>query len=554
MNHVDYVVMGVFALLVLGIGMAFTSGSKNSSAFFEAGGKTPWWINGLSLFISYFSAGTFVVWGSIAYHSGFVANGIQLTMTIGGLITAIFIAHRWKRTRALTAAEYLGVRFGVKTQQFYTTLTLLYSLFSVAAVLYPVGKMVNVASGISIEASVLIIGGIIILYTSAGGLWAVLVTDVVQFVVLCAAVMIVIPLAFSEVGGVKDFVDRSPDHFFDFFNKEYNQGFFLAFLVYQTIYIAGNWSYVQRYTSVSNERNSRKVAFLFAGLYLISPFIWMLPPMIYRVINPGLQGTEAEGAYMMMAQRVLPAGLIGLVLSGMISATASKANTTLNLVAVVFANDVYKKLLYPKASDRNLVWVARIFTVLFGVMTMVIAVLIPKVGGIVEMVLSTAAIAGGSLFAPLIWSLFSKRQTGLSMVLASAASLLVSMFMKLVAPAVLEVKLDRFWETTLGVGLPMLVLAFFEVINKKQDYAVIDPKQATIGARHDQEAEKQNYFGIKVIGISIAMVGLGILILGCLTQNKVIVITVGMTVMLIGLLICFYLTHQKSTGQKTISS
>lgn len=536
-NHIDYIVMGVFALIILCIGMAFTySGSKNTSAFFEAGGKTPWWINGLSLFISYFSAGTFVVWGSIAYRDGLVANGIQLTMMLGGLITAVFIAHRWKRTGALTAAEYIGVRFGVKSQQFYTTLTLLYSLFSVAAVLYPVGKMVNVASGLSIEVSVIIIGGIIVLYTAAGGLWAVLVTDVVQFVVLSAAVMIVIPLALQDVGGMGNFIDKAPDKFFDFFNGEYSIGFFMAFLLYQTIYIAGNWTYVQRYTSVPNERDARKVAYLFAGLYLICPFIWMLPPMMYRVINPNLQGIEAEGAYMMMAQKVLPAGLVGLVLSGMISATASKANTTLNLVAVVFANDVYKKLFFPKASDKILVWVARIFTAVFGILTMLIAIIIPKVGGIVEMVLSTAAIAGGSLFAPLIWSLFSKRQTAVSIVTASIASLVVSMFMKIGAPLLFDIKLDRFWETSLGVGLPLLILLLFECVNGLQVYPAFENKE-DLHSHKSTEAEKQNIFGVRVIGASIGIVGLGIAILGMFAEKGEVAILVGALIVLSGIAI-----------------
>jgi len=536
MSNIDYAVMAIFALMILCIGLLFTAGSKNTSAYFEAGGKTPWWINGLSLFISYFSAGTFVVWGSIAYQSGFVANGIQLTMTLGGLIIAIFIAHRWKRTGALTAAEYIGVRFGVKTQQFYTVLTLLYSLFSVAAVLYPVGKMINVASGLSIEWSVLAIGGIIVLYTAAGGLWAVLVTDVVQFVVLSAAVMIVIPLALEDVGGLGSFASQAPDKFFDFFNSEYTFGFFLAFLLYQTVYIGGNWSYVQRYTSVSNERNARKVAYLFAGLYLICPFIWMLPPMIYRVINPGLEGVASEGAYMMMAQRVLPAGLIGLVLSGMVSATASKANTTLNLAAVVFANDVYKKIFFPKAAEKQLVWVARIFTALFGILTMVLAILIPYVGGIVEMVLSTAAIAGGSLFAPLIWSLFSKRQTAQSIVMASLLSLLVSLFMKIGAPFLLDIKLDRFWETALGVGLPLVVLALFECVNSKQSYPAFE-RIGEEDLQKDREADRQNVFGVKVIGISIAVVGLGIVILGLIAAKGLTATIVGSLIIIGGLAI-----------------
>jgi solute:Na+ symporter, SSS family len=123
MVRTDFYVMAIFALLIFAIGLTFTkAGSKNGQAFFEAGGATPWWINGLSLFISYFSAGTFVVWGSIAYKSGLVANVIQLTMAISGLLVACFIAGKWKKTGAVTAADYLGKRYGVKTQQFYTYL------------------------------------------------------------------------------------------------------------------------------------------------------------------------------------------------------------------------------------------------------------------------------------------------------------------------------------------------------------------------------------------------------------------------------------------------
>src|SRR3990170_3124825 len=214
MGQLDFIVMAVFALLILGIGMTFTRiGSKNSAAFFEAGGSTPWWINGLSLFISYFSAGTFVVWGSLAYKHGLVANTIQLTMAVSGLIVALFIAARWKRTGTATAAEYIGKRFGLNAQQFYTYLILILSLINTSAVLYPVGKMVYVATPFSLNTCIIAIGIIIVLYTA---------------------------------------------------------GFMLAFIGYQTVYIGGNWSYVQRYTSVSSERNAKKVAYLFSILYLVS--------------------------------------------------------------------------------------------------------------------------------------------------------------------------------------------------------------------------------------------------------------------------------------------
>ena len=89
--------------------------------------------------------------------------------------------------------------------------------------------------------------------------------------------------------------------------------------------------------------SARKVGYLFAGLYLVSPVLWMLPPMIYRVLNNNLSGLENEGAYLLMCQEVLPTGMLGLMLGGMIFATASSVNTTLNLSAAVFATTFSKK-------------------------------------------------------------------------------------------------------------------------------------------------------------------------------------------------------------------
>ncbi|WP_293308283.1 sodium:solute symporter family protein [Pedobacter sp. UBA5917] len=557
MVTLDFYVMAIFAILIFSIGLIFTRvGSKSGQAFFEAGGATPWWINGLSLFISYFSAGTFVVWGSIAYKSGLVANVIQLTMAISGLLVARFIAARWKKTGAMTAADYLRTRFGVKTQQFYTYLILLLSLFATAAVLYPVGKMVHVATPFSLNTCIIVIGLIIVLYTAAGGLWAVLVTDVVQFVILTASVLIVIPIAFKEIGGPSQLFAKAPVDFFKPFNADYTFEFMLAFIVYQLFYIGGNWSYVQRYTSVSTVKQSKKVAYLFAILYFVSPVIWMIPPMIYRIINPNLQGLEPEGAYMMLCQKVLPAGLIGLVLAGMISATSSKANTTINLVATVFANDIYKALIRKKASEKEMIFMARLFTLIFGAATIIVAILIPRAGGVVEVVLSTASIAGGALFGPIIWSLFSKRQTSFSLVFISATSLLVSLFFKIITPAAFDLKFSRTVETIVGVGLPVLLLAIFELYYASRNL-IGAPFMLAPVEQHTQEeisgnlsAEKQNIFGIKVIAISMVVVGSGIILLGVLAQNfSGIVIGVGLCVLLTAIFIWYRIKgFQKKIG------
>jgi SSS family transporter len=461
-------------------------------------------------------------------------------MVLAGLVASLFLVSRWKRTGSHTVAEYIRLRFGVKTQQFYTYLIMLHGLFMTASVLYPVGKMVQLATPFSLETCIIIIGVIIILYTAAGGLWAVLVTDVVQFIVLAAAVLIVIPIAFEEIGGVTNFIEKTPPDFFNFFNSEYSIVFAGAFFIYQTAYIGGNWAYVQRYTSVKNELESRKVGYLFSILYLISPFIWMIPPMIYRVINPNLTGLESEGAYMLLCQKVLPSGLIGLILSGMVSATASKANTTINLVATVFAKDIYKSIFQANASESKLILVARIFTVLFGALTIYIAILVPRVGGIVELVLSVASIAGGALFIPIIWTLFPNRQTSFTLICTSATSLVINLALKLFAIDLIGFKLSRIAETSLGVGIPIVLICFFEIYNSISQVPKKDQllEFAHLNAYDEQIAtsdNSQNIFGVKVIAVAMAIVGTGVTLLGLIAANNMPSIVVGLFILILSL-------------------
>src|SRR5690606_1498876 len=159
--------------------------------------------------------------------------------------------------------------------------------------------------------AIMLFGFMAVLYTTSGGLWAVIVTNVLQFVVLTAAVLIVVPLAFGSVGGIGSFIQEAPEGFFNLTGGEYTIWFMAAFGFYNMIFIGGNWAYVQRYTSVPTKREAKKVGYLFGWLYLISPVVWMLPPMLYRVVNADLGGLDNEGAYLMMCKGVLPAGESG---------------------------------------------------------------------------------------------------------------------------------------------------------------------------------------------------------------------------------------------------
>ena len=551
MGTIDITVILIFTLLVFVCGLSFSKSGKNMKSFFAAGGALPWWMSGLSLFMSFFSAGTFVVWGSIAYSSGWVAITIQTTMCIAGVLIGFFIAPKWQKTKALTAAEFITDRLGYSTQKIYTYLFLLISIFTTGAFLYPVAKIVEVSTGFPISTSIIVLGILILIYTAVGGLWAVIVTDVLQFVVLTAAVLIVVPLSLDKIGGIENFVSQAPENFFNLVNEEYTWGFMIAFGLYNLFFIAGNWAYVQRYTSVATPKDAKKVGWLFGGLYLVSPIIWMLPPMIYRVLNPELGGLADEGAYLLMCKEVLPVGMLGLMLGGMIFATSSSVNTTLNISAGVLANDVYKHF-RPNSDGDKLVKVGRTATILLGILTILIALLVPYMGGIVEVVMSLAAITGGAMFLPPMWALFSKYQTGKSALIVTVITLVINAFFKFLAPTLLNFSFDRAQEMGFGMGIPVVLLAAFEIYARTQQKTTVEYdnyqlKVAEKVSETEEEAAAGNKKGTRVIGIGVALTGLMILILSFIAKTGALLVGgMGTLVLLLGGYIIFKTTKKDS--------
>ena len=530
--NIDTIVILVFSAFVLCIGLIFSRTGINLKSFFAGGESVPWFIGGLSLFMSFFSAGTFVAWGSIAYKYGWVAITIQWTMCIGALFSGLYLAPLWKSTGNLTAAEFIKERLGPQVQKTYIYIFMMVSLFIKGTVLYPVAKLVSASLGYPLMPSTIVMGLFMIAYTAVGGLWAVMVTDILQFVILTAAVLIILPLSFDAAGGISKFQANAQEGFFDLINGEFTLVFIIAFTLYHIFYIGGNWTFVQRYTSVKDSKSARKVAYLFAGLYLISPVLWMLPPMIYKTINPSLTGLDTENAYLMVCQLVLPPGLLGLMLTGMYFSTSASANTTLNVVSAVFTNDIYKGRINPAASDRKLMSVARLSSWTIGLGMIAIALMVPYIGGLVNVTLSVGAITGGPILAPPIWALFSKRLSGKATLIITCFSLGINLIFKIILPFLIDFKLSRAEEMLIGVGVPLLLLIANEIRAYYANY--LSPQylefQAYKSSRKLQkdnlsdeeisESLQQNKFGLKITAFALAFTALLLLILGLITKDN----------------------------------
>lgn len=548
MTTLDFITIILFSIAILVTGISFSRTGRDMKSFFAGGGNVPWAMNGLSLFMGFFSAGTFVVWGSIAYSYGVVAIIIQLTMAAAGFAVGTWIAPRWHRTRSLTAAEYITGRFGVGTQKTYTYIFLAVSVFTTGSFLYPVAKIVEVAAGIPLTASILALGAFSMIYVALGGLRGVVVTDVLQFVILFAAVIIVVPLALDKIGGVQGLIENAPEGFFDLTAGEYTPGFIITFGVYNMFFLGGNWAYVQRYTSVKDESGSKKVGWLFGALYLISPVLWMLPPMIYRIYNPGLTGLANEDAYLLMCREAMPDGLLGLMLGGMIFATASSLNATLNISAGVFTNDIFRRL-RPSSSDKTLMRVARISTLGFGILAVVVALLIKSMGGIVNVVISVAALTGVPIYLPVIWSLFSKRQTKKTILGITFASLGINLIFKFLTPHIFGFALDREWEMIVGTSVPVIMLIVTEFVLARKNFtdpmytAYSEQKKKESAASSADEIEQQKQtdrFTKKILGTGICISGAVVAVLGAISGENIIVpLCVGAAVCISGIVLLY---------------
>ena len=491
MNHIDYVVIAVYVAGLLAIGCIFSTKMKDSAAMFAAGSQSPWWVAGLSGFMTMFSAGTFVVWGGIAYRWGLVGITICLGNAVGVLLAGRFIAAHWRRLGVATPAEYFELRFGKAAIRFYTVVNLMFKTVAMAVALYAIAVLLCAliplpenapfrdaqTGNLAVPWAILLCGTLVVVYTVAGGLWAVLMTDVLQFIVLSASVLFVVPLSVARVGGLSTFWASAPEGFFQPTTGEYTWWFLIGWVAIQFVSVGGEWAFVQRFLCVPTPADARRGTYLFGILYIVSPLVWMLPPMLYRVSNPM---ADHEQAYILACRDVLPAGMLGLMLVAMFSATASSVSSQLNVFSGVLTSDFYRKLFNPRASERRLVLVGRTITVLLGGLLLGGALAVPSVGGAETVVLGVAALLIPPLMLPTVWGLFSKRIDGRAVWLTVAASFVASGLVKfglakdgwldglpVFEPLTTLVQVQfRTVETLVAVLVPLAVLSVIEFVSR----------------------------------------------------------------------------------------
>jgi SSS family transporter len=402
----DYVVMGGYFVIVLWIGLHFRNRMEAAQDFFAGGHQIPWWLAGISHYMSSFSAFSFIAYAQVGYTYGWVSVTLFWMSVPACVLGGLFFAQRWRRARIITPVEFLERRFNALIRQLFAWAGIPMKVFDDALKVFATGLFVSLAVGLDVRLAILLCGLVMVAYSFLGGLWALVVTDYVQFLMKALAILLLLPLALMRAGGPARALSGLPAGFFHPINGPYGWTYILGFGMIILISYNASWSLAQKYYSVPNERDARKTAYFAALLNCVGAPLMILPSIMARNLLPELlsQGRTAD-VYVLLVLRLLPVGMIGIIVAAMFSSTMAVVSADFNAIASVLTKDVYQRLMNARASDRHLLYVGRVVTLALGALTIGLSLVIALTRQ--QFLFSTMATVLGLFMAPTLLPLLA---------------------------------------------------------------------------------------------------------------------------------------------------
>ncbi|MBI3112430.1 MAG: hypothetical protein HYZ01_12755 [Ignavibacteriales bacterium] len=416
-NLLDYGLIGLYFVVIIWVGFYAARQNKNTDEYFKGGGKIPWMIAGLSNWVSGYSAFMFVAAAGFTYTNG-IGAVVIFTSAAWAYLAGYFVFGRlWRRARINSPLQFLTRRYSPSTTYFYSITAIIPQTVGIGQGLYILCIFISTALGFNertfdlgfvtltgFEASIILTGTVMVVYSVIGGLWAAVLSDTVQAVIITVMTIIVFPVSYMYLGGegglfhgFTRLLDEAPVGYFTLTGNSANPLFLFSYAINVVLGYNVAWQIVQRYISVPRERDTRKMALLCAALSIVGPLLWILPVMASRIIFPDIDSlwpsfaVPAEASFVSLALLLLPHGMIGFVVSAILSATLGQANDAFNWLAATLTKDMYvpahKRMTGREPSEQKQLVVARMTMFIVGVLGIMVALYIPKLGGAFEFAL-----------------------------------------------------------------------------------------------------------------------------------------------------------------------
>ncbi len=436
MHFTDWLIIAAYFIISFTIGYIYKKRASGSTEdFFLSGRKLPWWLAGLSMVATTFAADTPLAVTELVGKNGIAGNWLWWNMLIGGMLTVFFFAKLWRRAEILTDVEFIELRYSGKPAAFLRGFKAIYlGIFMNTIIMGWVNlAMMKILMGMFPEYinqnNVLIYVGLCMLltavYSALSGLWGVAVTDAFQFVLAMVGciVLAVIVVNSDQIGGIAGLQSKLPDWALKFtpdIGTEVSgtsAGGVLAmtvssFLAFIGIQWWASWypgaepgggGYVaQRMMSAKDEKNSLLATFFFqVAHYTIRPWPWIIVGLCALVLYPDL-GDKGIG-YVYAMNQFLPVGLKGLLLAAFFAAYMSTIATHLNWGTSYFINDYYRRFLKSNSSEKHYVFVSRVMTIVFMILSVFVTLAMDSISGVWSFVMECGAGLGLVLILRWFW-------------------------------------------------------------------------------------------------------------------------------------------------------
>ncbi|NCQ17652.1 MAG: hypothetical protein COW85_13745 [Ignavibacteria bacterium CG22_combo_CG10-13_8_21_14_all_37_15] len=408
---IDYIIVFVFLIAMFYVGSIFYKWVGNSDDYYLAGRQLTPFILAAVLAATNVNLYSFVGQAGIAYKEGIPIIWQTWTGNMAMVISGLFVIPIFRRLRIRTIPEFLEKRYSKGVRTFVAILWVFRLAFWLGVVLYTAVIAAQTITGYqSFTGWVLIFSVVVILYTMLGGMWSVAFTDVIQFVLMLGGALILLPITMSLVGWWPGLVAKLPAGSLTLVrqNGVYDWKFILAIFLLGIEWACVDQGLLQRAFGAESTRSVSK-GMVLAGI-VTTPFalLWNLPGIAAKIIFPHLSNSDT--AIPLLIANYIPNVILGIVVVGLLSSQLSTISGNLNGVATIFASDIYENVINKKATQKDILFIARSVTVLTGIGMMIFAYWVPILGGAVNAYLTVIAIMDMPLFiVAIVFGLLWKR-------------------------------------------------------------------------------------------------------------------------------------------------
>ena len=453
---IDYAIIAVYFLFVLGVGWVVRRSVHTAKDFLEAGRRTPAWVAGLAFVSANLGAQEVIGMGASGAKYGIATAHFYWIGAIPAMVfVALFMMPFYYGSRARSVPEYLRLRFDEKTRAFNAGSFAVMTVFSSGVSMYAMGKLFNLLLGWDMDLSMLVAAGVVLAYTTIGGLTSAIYNEVLQFCLIVAGLLPLVVLALNDVGGWDGLTARLSQaatargfpegaytqawqHLGDpsqnpvgveWIGLVMGLGFVLSFGYWCTDFLV-----VQRAMSADSPTAARRTPLIAAVPKMLFPALVILPGMIAFALtasgdaslipvklDPSLQPLmDAHGRAVLdydlatpsMLLHYFPNGLLGLGLSALLASFMSGMAGNVTAFNTVWTYDIYQSYLRPRASDAHYLWVGRAATVGGVLLSIAAAYIARSFNNIMDVLQLVFAFVNAPLFATFALGMFWRRATG----------------------------------------------------------------------------------------------------------------------------------------------